>query len=564
MKSYGTIATSEDGRSWRIKSDPHVLIRLKRLFEGCEKGAIGESVLSNTPEHCKDLLWFIDRYPLVISQTDCKVLEHGSKHWEDRVHRLEELLDPDYAPPRFKLAVPAREYQQRAAAIYLSQGSLLLADDLGLGKSCTAICSLTDPRTLPACVVCYPHLQKQWEREIAKFAPALAVHIVNKSAPYPVPSFMGKSADILIVTYHKLSGWEQVLAEYCNSIIFDEAQELRREGSAKYQAAQRVAERMKFRCGLTATPIYNYGGEMFSVLNVLNPGSLGTAVEFYREWCSGSNGKVSIKNPAAFGTYIREQGLMLRRTRKDVGRELPPVVRIIHDIDSDTSALEKVADKAGELARTILAGHGLERGERMQAAEEFSNLMRQATGIAKAPFVAEYVKLLASSGETVVLCGWHRAVYEIWKYKLSELRIAMYTGEESPKAKEAARTAVMAGDIDVLIISLRSGAGLDGLQDKCRNIVFGELDWSPGVIEQCIGRLHRDGQNGDVNAYFLIADQGADPVMCRILGLKRDQVDGIRDPDADLVERLESSEDRMRVLAEDYLSRNGMLEVKNV
>jgi SNF2 family DNA or RNA helicase len=118
-----------------------------------------------------------------------------------------------------------------------------------------------------------------------------------------------------------------------------------------------------------------------------------------------------------------------------------------------------------------------------------------------------------------------------------------------------AKEAFVRGDSPVLILSLRSGAGLNGLQESASSIVFGELDWSPGVHEQCIGRLHRHGQSRSVAAYFLIADDGADPVIAEALGLKREQVEGIRDPHHDLIEKLDVSGDRAKKLAEYYLHR---------
>ena len=104
------------------------------------------------------------------------------------------------------------------------------------------------------------------------------------------------------------------------------------------------------------------------------------------------------------------------------------------------------------------------------------------------------------------------------------------------------------------MISLRAGAGLDGLQySGCRTIVFGELDWSPGVHEQNIGRVHRDGQPDPVVAYYLVADDGADPIMVETLGLKQDQVDGIRNPDDIFPERKGGPGKDISALAKAYL-----------
>jgi hypothetical protein len=86
-------------------------------------------------------------------------------------------------------------------------------------------------------------------------------------------------------------------------------------------------------------------------------------------------------------------------------------------------------------------------------------------------------------------------------------------------------------------------------------VVFGELDWSPGVHEQAIGRLHRDGQTDTVTAYYLQADEGSDPVIADVLGVKRQQIEGFRDPDGPLVRQLATDLDRVKKLAESFLQQ---------
>jgi hypothetical protein len=290
----------------------------------------------------------------------------------------------------------------------------------------------------------------------------------------------------------------------------------------------------------------------------LSPGELGDYGEFTREWCNGTTGyggesKAIIKQPKAFGAYLRDQGLMLRRTRAEVGRELPPLTKIIQTIDSDTKPIDDVRSAAAQLARIILAqgGGGLET---MRAAEELDWRLRQATGIAKAPHVADFVRLLVENGEPVLLAGWHREVYEIWLERLKDLNPVMYTGSESLPEKERAREAFMKGDSQVMIISLRSGAGLDGLQHRCRTIVHGELDWSPAPHLQLDGRGHRDGQTQPVTAFYLISEVGSDPVISDVLGLKRQQLDGIIDPHAAPVVGA-TDPNRVKRLAEAFLEQ---------
>lgn len=79
-------------------------------------------------------------------------------------------------------------------------------------------------------------------------------------------------------------------------------------------------------------------------------------------------------------------------------------------------------------------------------------------------------------------------------------------------------------------MSVRSGAGVDGLQARCAMGIFGELDWSPGIHQQCIWRLDREGQKNPVTAFFLVTDDGSDPPMKDVLGIKASESQHIVDP----------------------------------
>ena len=557
--TYGTLIL--DGSRWKLRCEPHVLLTAKRLFRKIAGGAQGEIDLPATPEMSRDLEWFSFRYPLEISHPE-ELTSMANRHRES-IARLAEIIGPDYTPRKYDLALPARDYQRLAADWILRTGQGLLADDVGLGKTVSAITAIASGEPLPACVVCLAHLPQQWKREIERFAPDLHVHVCRTTEPYLLPRRKGRGPDVLICTYTKLAGWAEVVAGYCESVIFDEAQELRRSSDGrggltkKYAAAKHAAENVELRLGLSATPVYNYGGEIFNLFDVLAPGKLGDPIEFYREWCEGQFDKPRLKDPAAFGSWLRSEFLMLRRTRKDVGRELEPLTRITHMIDSDTKALEGVTSKASELARIILSEGESHRGAKRAASQEFDNVLRQATGIAKAPFVAAFVDLLIENGERVVLFGWHRAVYEIWMERLAHHSPAMYTGSETAAAKDHAVDRFTSGLTPLLIVSLRSGAGLDGLQRACRTVVFGELDWSPQVHDQCIGRVARDGQTDPVTSYFLLSEEGLDPIMAEVLGLKAHQSIGILDlGQRDLEQRADSSA-ALRRLAETYARRAG-------
>jgi SNF2 family DNA or RNA helicase len=568
VKTYGTVQLTKEG--WLIECEPQVMMRLKRVFARVDKGSRGRAVLSDTAEHGYELRWFSDRYPMQFDAVCFSHLTSRAKEYEQRQAAIQEALAIDFTPSQIALAKPLREYQKVAAELAKRTRGLLIADDVGLGKSCEAIGLIADPEARPALVVTLTHLPLQWAKEVQKFLPGARTHILKRGTPYPLPI---PPPDVIITNYAKLHGWAETLAGHVRTVIYDEAQELRTgpgerdKKSLKYGAAAHIAGAAEWRCGLTATPIYNFGDEMYHVLDVLAPGELGTRAEFGREWCSGSMYKgARITAPRTFGRYLRDQGLMIRRTRRDVGRELPPVSKIVQPVSADLKALDAIRPSATELAKIILSASGGARFEKLQASQEFSYKLRQATGVAKAAHVAAFVRILIEGGERVVLYGWHHVVYKLWKELFSDLTDArgvptppeFYTGQESLPQKEEARRRFVEGETPLLIMSLRAGAGLEGLQEAARTVVFGELDWSPGVHEQAVGRVHRDGQDEPVMAYFMTADVGADPVMIDVLGLKREQSEGVRDPDGELFEDLQVDENHVKRLAEAYLRRQGL------
>lgn len=556
--TYGTVrfeTTPEGMGLWRVECRPQVAITLKNVFQRAAKGEKGTIVMKHTDEVCLNLKWFMDRYPMTISDADVRAMSLGARKHRDLIKTVEEMIDPKYKPKEFRLAIPPRMYQRQAADLWLKLRSLICGDDVGLGKTVTAIAGLSDPKTLPAVIVTPANTMPQhWEDKLREFLPEASVHVVMTRKPYELPKFFGRGPDVVVITYHKLSDWSTILGRYAKTVVFDECQELRRTKSFKYQSAKDLAEAMTYRLGLSATPVYNWGFEIWNIFDVLNPGVLGDAAEFSREWCSSG---LWVEDPQALGAYLREQGLMIRRTRAEVGRELPPVTKIVQKVEIDECPLEAIATAAEELAKIILSQTELERGDQMRAAGELDWKLRQATGVGKAPHVADFVRLLVENGESVVVFGWHKGFYEILQERLRDLQPVMFTGDESQTQKLEAKRLFVEGDTKVLLMSLRAGMGIDGFQDVCRTVVFGELDWSPGVHEQCVGRVARDGQKDPTTIYFLVANEGSDPVVSEKLGMKKVQVEGIKNPTGALLEDMQSSVDKAKSLARHFLKKIG-------
>lgn len=578
----GTIGLASGQLFFDIECAPHVAIMLRRVFEGAHRKSAGSFWLSATSANAHKLEWFMSRHPLEFVDDDTRKLFGKLVREENkRLKSIIEIETEDYVPPMFELALPPRDYQRIPADLALRTNRILIADDLGLGKTIEAICALSVKRTLPALVVAMSHLQRQWERQIALFAPSLSTHRIQSTKPYKFRGHVGyrggepfelkKQPDVLITTYNKLDGWADLLASICRTVIFDEIQDLRHASTKKYAAAMAISKEMAFRIGLSATPIYNYGKEIFNVCDVLSPGELGTESEFISEWCGKhaarpegerpeDRDKMCVTDPAALGTHLRSIGMMIRRTRKDVGRELPGLTVVRHVVEIDRRSVDEVSADVAELAKRVLARAGSGH-EIMQWSNEIDWRMRQVTGIAKAPGVIDLVRLLVESGERVLLFAWHHEVYAQYRSLLEKhgIRFLMYTGAETEKQKDENLQAFIRREADVLIMSLRAGAGTDGLQHVSRTVVIGELDWSPKVIDQDIARVNRDGQPDKVMAYIAVAEEGSDPVIADVLGLKNAQATGITDPDkADKAVLTGATGDHVRRLAIDVLTRRGI------
>jgi superfamily II DNA or RNA helicase len=561
-RTYGTLAfaPTAKGGTWSILAEPSVAMRVKRTFGRVAQARTGTLTLAHTIEVARDLQWFCERFPLDMDEATRTALDAGATQHRTREQTVARILAGAAAgelaleqPP----ARPARGYQSTAVKLLRARGALILTDSVGLGKTFTGLLATAPADARPALVVPPTHLPKRWMKEAADSFPHLRVEVGEKTTP-PQSILDGDLPDVLIVPYSRLAGWADALAGKVKTVVFDEVQELRSGTSTqKGKAAARIADPATYVLGMSATPVQNYGDEIHSIADIIAQGELGTRSEFIREWCSGGF-RVMVSDPAALGSYLRENGLLLGRTRKDVGRELPAAIKVPHLVDSDPEALDAVRDVIAELARLILSDTTT-RQERFQAAGDIDWKMRQSTGIAKAPYVAAFVKMLLETEDKLVLFGWHRDVYDIWMDLLADYNPVLYTGSESPAQKAKAEDRFTSDpDCRILIMSLRSGAGVDGLQHHAKVVVFGELDWSPKVHDQGIGRLERDGMDEaePVLAYFLHTADGADPAILERLEIKTQQADPIVNPDHALTAPTVADPDRARSLARAFLDRD--------
>ncbi len=516
---YGTLSYNRRSKCWTIKGEPCVTELAKRLFPGCDGRGRGVARFTAHRRIIGELNWLMLRYPLEIKESDLPRWEEAISEAREYAIRRDRALDmPETAtPPEGSFSGELLPFQQQGLGFLLSARRCLLADEMGLGKTVQALAFLATTMAYPALVVAPPHLTRNWASEINRFINPdgrLRVHVIKGLTPYPLPD-----ADIYIVHYLLLRGWKDALPGFgFKTVIFDEIQELRHNGTGKYSAASLISDACENVIGLSGTPIYNNGGEIWNVVNILDFHFLGDWESFSREWCYGYNTQVVVK-PELLGEHLRREGLMLRRLKGDVLTELRPKRRLVQEIDWDDAVyrelMKPVAEKLAQYRATD------DPARRAIIEDDICQRQRQATGVAKAPYVAAFVRALADEGEKVLLMAHHHQVMDIYKQELKRLRPRFITGRETEQQKQDAADAFMAGKTDLLCVSLRSASGLNLQRATC--VVFGELDWSPAVHSQAEDRAHRIGQKDSLLCYYLVSPRGSDRDMQDALGLKVSQ-----------------------------------------
>ncbi|MBN1178233.1 MAG: ATP-dependent helicase [Anaerolineae bacterium] len=222
---------------------------------------------------------------------DLPVVGIAAEGWVDELLQrlngsapLTELLPPD------GLVGQLRPYQQRGLSwlAFLRQWGLgaCLADDMGLGKTIQTIALFLHDREAghsngPVLVVCPTSVVGNWAREIARFAPSLQVMIHHGSDRLGGEAFLDAAAqiDVVISTYALARRDEEVLETVgWSGIVLDEAQNIKNPAAKQTQAIRRIAS--GYRIALTGTPVENRLSELWSIMQFLNPGYLGSQQAF--------------------------------------------------------------------------------------------------------------------------------------------------------------------------------------------------------------------------------------------------------------------------------------------
>lgn len=523
IRTYGTLSYNKRRDCWVIHADPMVTELCKRLFPGCESSKKGEARFTAHKRIIGDLNWFMLRYPLVVRPADMERWENALAQTRQYVLQREQArLQPIKVIPSSTTFVGhLTDFQQEGLGFLLRNDRCLLADEMGLGKTVQALAAISETGKFPVLVIAPSHLIRNWQKEIARFirkkdGSLIDVHIIQGLTPYELPC-----ADIYLMHYLLLRGWKEVLPNLgFSTVLFDEIQELRHSGTEKYSAASLVTSRADRVIGLSGTPIYNRGAEIWNVINILDFHFLGDYESFTREWCYGYGNQI-VQKPELLGEKLRDEGMMLRRLKKDVLPELPSKRRLVIPLEKDEGTYRRLMEPLKAIYQEIASLGSDQPSRRAMLGMKVEQCARRAAGISKASYVIQFVRALLDGGESVLLFAHHHEVMDLYHDGFKAYQPVFITGRETDRQKELSIERFMNGKTNLCCISLRSASGMNLQRASC--VVFGELDWSPAVHSQAEDRAHRIGQTDSLLCYYLVSGSGSDSEIQDALGLKVSQ-----------------------------------------
>ncbi|MBL8695137.1 MAG: DEAD/DEAH box helicase [Planctomycetes bacterium] len=450
-------------------------------------------------------------------------------------------------PPR-SLQATLRPYQSRGLHWLTTMSALglgaCLADDMGLGKTIQLLAfllhRLNDPHCelRPTLLIAPTSVVGNWEREVARFAPLLeVVPYYGASRARMLARASTNPRALIITTYGVLRRDAEYLSGIEWSVVaLDEAQNIKNAASATAQAARGLQAR--HRIALTGTPVENRLAELWSILEFVNPGLLGSLESFRREFAV----PVERYGDDAAATRLRRivGPFILRRLKSDpnILQDLPPKneMKVVCTLTREQATLYKaVVDE--ELER-IESSKGIERRGRVLALLLFTKqicnhpaqylgdrgpLPNRSGKLARATEMLE--EAIAAGDKALVFTQFREMGDHLVEHLTQRLRgeILFLHGGTPKKARDEMVQRFQEESQGPRIFVLSVKAGGTGLNLTAANHVF-RFDrwWNPAVEDQATDRAHRIGQMRAVQVHKLVCAGTVEERIDALLERKRD------------------------------------------
>jgi SNF2 family DNA or RNA helicase len=430
-------------------------------------------------------------------------------------------------------------YQLEAAARVLRhmQGRAILADEVGLGKTIEAGLVLSELRlrglASRVLVLVPAGLVEQWREELErKFA---LPSVVARSGAWEASPGYGPEPVVVasLSAARRDPLCTQITGPNWDLVIADEAHRLKNPRSASARLVKSL--RARYVLLLTATPVENRLADLFQLVSLVRPGSLGTADQF-RARHGATRDSRPARNVAALQLAMRD--VMVRHRRSELTvmlpRRLAETVRVApgtEEAELYRRISKRVRDQArGATPARLLALRSVQRlaGSSPGALSPslgklgWADLVAEADAVpltGKAGALLEILRRQHDRGEKVVVFTAFRGTLGRLRDLLSEhgLPAVTYHGGLARREKDAA-IAAFQGPAPILLSTEAAGEGRN-LQ-FCHVMVNFDLPWNPMQIEQRLGRIHRIGQEHDVLLINLVARGTLEERLLEVLQAK--------------------------------------------
>lgn len=473
--------------------------------------------------------------------------------WTETLARLDRLP----AIPLDDLESTLRPYQKTGVywLKYLSQQGLagIIADEMGLGKTVQALAFL---RTLGgrSLIVCPSSLVFNWQREAARFTPDRRVLVVQGEGRARLFSEEMQRADLVVTSYPLL---RRDIDRYrdCEfaGAILDEAQHIKNPDSQNAQAACAIKATHRFL--LTGTPVENSLRDLWSLMNFLMPGYLGSAKDFRERY------ERDVQNdpmgPVAKRLLRRIRPFVLRRLKRNVVTELPEKIEQISYCELTKKQSDVYSQLVQSTRRTLseLAGAKDQNKARIamltallrlrQACCDLRLLGAQGVGdtdaSAKIELLRELLAEAVDGGHRVLIFSQFVSMLTLLRDALAADGIDYCYLDGSTKDRAAEVDRFQTGSVPAFLISLKAGG--TGLNlTAADTVIHFDPWWNPAVEAQATDRAHRIGQQKVVTSYKLIARGTVEEKILTLQQKKRALVEATIENEQPLMEGLSLTE----------------------
>lgn len=447
--------------------------------------------------------------------------------------------------------VDGAEWLERLRQMHLNG---VLADDMGLGKTLQAIIVITqfhlDNPDTASLIVCPTSLIYNWKEEFMKFNPQLRILTVDGT---PVQrkkliETVGEH-DVVITSYSLLQkDIEQHMQYPFGYAILDEAQHIKNRGTRNAKSVKMVQAAHKLI--LTGTPIENSLDELWSLFDFLMPGLLSSYDRFVEKYIRSPSKKKGV-NLERLKSKVSP--FILRRMKKDVLEDLPPVQEVVYHCSLSSTQRELYRSYA-ESARKELSQLVKKEGFDKVQIHVLATLTRlkqicchpaivakeaiEEGDSAKYDMLMELLQTLIEGKHKTVVFSQYTRMLNIMSQDLKKLGISYEYLDGSTKNRlEIVNRFNDDPSISVFLVSLKAGGvGLNLV--GADTVIHYDMWWNPAVENQATDRVHRIGQQNNVLAYKLVTLNTIEEKIMELQNRKRGLVTKVVSTDEEAISKL--------------------------